>query len=412
MTALPFRQVRDRLNLSSDDDLLSLIARVPQWKDTGSFVDIYSPGMYGHEYRRDGVPLSLDGDSDRYISEEVGPLRLRMWVTREDYRSACHISAPVSPFAYRRVLWGDEETYDYGAEPDSPDTPPHRIRLFAGGAFRVWGVELTDDMVTFRLAPWRWQQPGVMPLYWQVTRPLPEALTDVMTICDSGFNILKRLLASSTSDAKQLHDANTTAVDQPPAKGNTTPVATDTAAQDTPYTITDFLTPGGKQASGVVAYRRVLAVLVGHVIRQPVKTIDDLPARLYEMRPGGEFQAVINAWLADLADLSDDERQHVREIAGVSADSWPDCTRGDETSEHLTRMIWLCLAKLRGVAAVYDTDVKERANKCCNAYGKYGPFCITHGERCHGKTRECVVTAAKKSIRNWISKLSFRTGES
>ncbi|HFO2953895.1 TPA: hypothetical protein ACHKTX_002543 [Escherichia coli] len=395
MTSLPFRQVRDRLNLSSDDDLLSLIARVPQWKDTGAFVDIYSPGMYGHEYRRDGVPLSLDGDSDRYISEEVGPLRLRMWVTREDYRSACHISAPVSPFAYRRVLWGDEETYDYGAEPDSPDTPPHRIRLFAGGAFRVWGVELTDDMVTFRLAPWRWQQPGVMPLYWQVTRPLPEALTDVMTICDSGFNILKRLLASSTSDAKQLHDANTTAVDQPPAKGNTTPVATDTAAQDTPYTITDFLTPGGKQASGVVAYRRVLAVLVGHVIRQPVKTIDDLPARLYEMRPGGEFQAVINAWLAD---LSDDERQHVREIAGVSADSWPDCTRGDETSEHLTRMIWLCLAKLHGVAAVYDTDVKERANKCRNTYGKYCPFCITHGEHRCSHTSGCVVIVDPKSI--------------
>ncbi|EFV3269316.1 TPA: hypothetical protein ACV8DA_002279 [Escherichia coli] len=408
MTALSFRQVRDRLNLSSDDDLLSLIARVPQWKDTGAIIDIHSPGMYGHEYRRDGVPLSLDGDSDRYISEEVGPLRLRMWVTREDYRSACHISDPVSPFAYRRVLWGDEETYDYGAEPDSPDTPPHRIRLFAGGAFRVWGVELTDDLVTFRLAPWRWQQPGVMPLYWQVTRPLPEALTDVMTIWDSGANILKGLLASSTSGAKQLHDADTSPVDTPPAKGNTTPAETDTAAQDIPYTITDFLTPGGKRASGAVASRRVLAVLVGHVIRQPVKTIDDLPARLYEMRPGGEFQAVINAWLAD---RSDDERQHVREIAGVSADSWPDCTRGDETSEHLTRMIWLCLAKLHGVAAVYDTDVKERANKCCNAYGKYGPFCITHGERCHCKTRECVVTAAKKSIRNWISKLSFRTGE-
>lgn len=72
MTALSFRQVRDRLNLSSDDDLLSLIARVPQWTDTGAFVDIHGPGMYGHEYHRDGVPLSLDGDSDRYISEESG----------------------------------------------------------------------------------------------------------------------------------------------------------------------------------------------------------------------------------------------------------------------------------------------------------------------------------------------------
>ncbi|HGU4751997.1 TPA: hypothetical protein ACF33P_RS15105 [Escherichia coli] len=368
MTALSFRQVRDRLNLSSDDDLLSLIARVPQWTDTGAIIDIYSPGMYGHEYRRDGVPLSLDGDSDRYISEEVGPLRLRMWVTREDYRSACHISVPVSPFAYRRVLWGDEETYDYGAEPDSPDTPPHRIRLFAGGMFRIWGAVLTDDLVTFRLAPWRWQQPGVMPLYWQVTRPLPEALTDAMTIRDSGVNILKELLASSTSDAKQLHDANTTAVDQPPAKANTTPAKTDTAAQNTPYTTDDF-DPGVLHAREDAVGRRALAVLVGHVIHQPVNAMDDLPVRLEMMRPGGGFQEVINEWLEK---RSDDERQRVEEIAGVSTDSWPDCTRGGETPEHLTRMIWLCLAKLHGVAAVYDTDVKERAKKTSNRYGKYG----------------------------------------
>lgn len=360
--------MRDRLNLSSDDDLLSLIARVPQWTDTGAIIDIYSPGMYGHEYRRDGVPLSLDGDSDRYISEEVGPLRLRMWVTREDYRSACHISVPVSPFAYRRVLWGDEETYDYGAEPDSPDTPPHRIRLFAGGMFRIWGAVLTDDLVTFRLAPWRWQQPGVMPLYWQVTRPLPEALTDAMTIRDSGVNILKELLASSTSDAKQLHDANTTAVDQPPAKANTTPAKTDTAAQNTPYTTDDF-DPGVLHAREDAVGRRALAVLVGHVIHQPVNAMDDLPVRLEMMRPGGWFQAVINEWLEK---RSDDERQRVEEIAGVSTDSWPDCTRGGETPEHLTRMIWLCLAKLHGVAAVYDTDVGERARKTSNRYGKYG----------------------------------------
>ncbi|EFL1717815.1 hypothetical protein AOQ75_001482 [Escherichia coli] len=386
MTALSFRQVRDRLNLSSDDDLLSLIARVPQWTDTGAIIDIYSPGMYGHEYRRDGVPLSLDGDSDRYISEGVGPLRLRMWVMREDYRSACHISAPVSPFAYRRVLWGDEETFDYGIAPDSPDTPPHRIRLFAGGAFRVWGVELTDDLVTFRLAPWRWQQPGVMPLYWQTSRPLPDALTDAMTICDSGFNILKELLASSTSDAKQLHDANTTAVDQPPAKANTTPAKTDTAAQNTPYTTDDF-DPGVLHAREDAVGRRALAVLVGHVIHQPVNAMDDLPVRLEMMRPGGWYQAVINEWLEK---RSDDERQRVEEIAGVSTDSWPDCTRGGETPEHLTRMIWLCLAKLHGVAAVYDTDVGERARKTSNRYGKYGGKHIGN---------DAEKTAARPSIR-------------
>lgn len=397
MTALSFRQVRDRLNLSSDDDLLSLMARVQQWTDSGTTVDIHGPGMYGHEYHRNGVPLSLDGDSDRYISEEVGPLRLRMWVMREDFRCARRASDPYSSGEYGSVGWYMEESFGYQVEPDSSDTPPHRIRLLAYGEFRIWGAVLTDGLITFRLAPCTWQRPGVMPLYWQATRPLPDALTDVMTIRDSGFNILKELLASSTSDAKQPHDADTL------------PAETDTAAQDIPYTITDFLTPGGKRASGAVASRRVLAVLVGHVIRQPVNAMDNLPARLEAMRPGGRFQSVIYEWLEK---LSDDERQRVEEIAGVSTDSWPNCTSGGETPEHLTRMIWLCLAKLRGVAAVYDTDVKARANKCCNAYGKYGPFCITHGERCHCNTCECVVTAAKKSIRNWISKLSFRTGES
>ncbi|EFG7715455.1 hypothetical protein ACX5MI_002586 [Escherichia coli] len=408
MTALSFRQVRDRLNLSSDDDLLSLIARVPQWTDTGAIIDIYSPGMYGHEYRRDGVPLSLDGDSDRYISEEVGPLRLRMWVTREDYRSARRASDPYSSGEYGRVGWYMDESFGYQVAPDSSDTPPHRIRLLAYGEFRIWGVVLTDDLITFRLAPCDWRQPGVMPLYWQVTRPLPDVLANSVRIWPTGFHILKELLTSSTSDAKQLHDADTSPVDTPPAKRNTTPAETDTAAQDTPYTVDDFA-PDKTRPRDAPAKRRALAVLVGHVIRQPVTAVDELPARLEKMRPGGEFQEVINAWLER---RSDDERQRVEEIAGVSTDSWPNCTSGGETPEHLTRMIWLCLAKLRGVAAVYDTDVKARANKCCNAYGKYGPFCITHGERCHCNTRECVVTAAKKSIRNWISKLSFRTGES
>ncbi|EFM3529375.1 hypothetical protein ACM5P9_003213 [Escherichia coli] len=395
MTALSFRQVRDRLNLSSDDDLLSLIARVPQWTDTGAIIDIYSPGMYGHEYRRDGVPLSLDGDSDRYISKEVGPLRLRMWVAREDFRCAHRAYAPYSSGEYGRVGWYMDESFGYQVEPDSPDTPPRRIRLLAYGEFRIWGVVLTDGLITFRLAPCDWRQPGVMPLYWQVPRPLPDVLAAAVRIWPAGFHILKELPASSTSDAQQLHDADTSPVDPPPAKRNTMPAETDTSAQDTPYTITDFLTPGGKRASGAVAYRRVLAMLVGHVIRQPVKTIDDLPARLYEMRPGGWFQSVVNEWLEK---RSDDERQRVEEIAGVSTDSWPDCTRCGETSEHLTRMIWLCLAKLHGVATVYDTDAGKRANKCRNTYGKYWPFCITHGKHRCSHTSGCVVIVDTKSI--------------
>ncbi|NEN49200.1 hypothetical protein G3V81_24830, partial [Escherichia coli] len=69
---------------------------------------------------------------------------------------------------------------------------------------------------------------------------------------------------------------------------------------------------------------------MGHVIRQPVNAMDDLPARLEAMRPGGRFQSVIYEWLEK---LSDDERQRVEETAGVSTDSWPNCTSGGETPE-------------------------------------------------------------------------------
>ncbi|HHZ0736124.1 TPA: hypothetical protein ACV8GW_003982 [Escherichia coli] len=384
MTALPFRQVRDRLNLSSDDDLLSLIARVPQWEDTGAFVDIYSPGMYGHEYRRDGVPLSLDGDSDRYISEEVGPLRLRMWVTREDYRSACHISAPVSPFAYRRVLWGDEETYDYGAEPDSPDTPPHRIRLFAGGAFRVWGVELTDDMVTFRLAPWRWQQPGVVPLYWQVTRPLPEALTDVMTICDSGFNILKRLLARSTSDAKQLHDADTSPVDPPPAKRNTMPAETD-----------DFFGARGRPAG-----RATLAVLVGLVIGVPQPHYAVPLRKVYdELKPGSIFRGVIDGWLRALPPEMQD---NAARITGIHAGDWTAYDNAPDSEDGIMGMVWLCLAYLEGLPEAHTTG-KKPAKNVRRAYA--------HIEKAYKELDTCRAAMSNTAVGDWFEKWTKRRSE-
>ncbi|TFX12184.1 hypothetical protein DEO12_17015 [Escherichia coli] len=357
MTALSFRQVLDRLNLSSDDDLLSLMARVPQWTDTGAIIDIYSPGMYGHEYRRDGVPLSLDGDSDCYISENVGPLRLRMWVTREDYRSACHISAPVSPFAYRRVLWGDEETFDYGTEPDSPDTPPHRIRLFAGGAFRVWGVELMDDLVTFRLAPWRWQRPGVMPLYWQTSRPLPDALTDAMTICDSGFSILKELLASSTSDAEQLHDVNTAPVGQPPAEKAT-------SAQHTRFTETDFF-----GAKGENAMRRTLAVMVGDVIGGTgITGPQQLPNVYAKLWRGGAFRDVMNSWVGE---LPPDMQDNVTRIAGIRAGDWSAYDKEPDSRENMMRMIWLCLAYLVGLPEAHDAEARTIARNVRRAGERY-----------------------------------------
>ncbi|END1171219.1 hypothetical protein ABLJ86_004118 [Escherichia coli] len=384
MTALSFRQVRDRLNLSSDDDLLSLMARVPQWTDTGAIIDIYSPGMYGHEYRRDGVPLSLDGDSDCYISENVGPLRLRMWVTREDYRSACHISAPVSPFAYRRVLWGDEETFDYGTEPDSPDTPPHRIRLFAGGAFRVWGVELTDNLVTFRLAPWRWQRPGVMPLYWQTSRPLPDALTDAMTICDSGFSILKELLASSTSDAKQLHNVNTSPVDTPPAKGNNMPAETD-----------DFFGARGKPAG-----RATLAALVGLVIGVPQPHYAVPLRKVYdELKPGGIFRGVIDGWLRALPPEMQD---NAARITGIHAGDWTAYDNAPDSEDGIMGMIWLCLAYLEDLPEAHTTGKKPAKNVRC-AYA--------HIEKAYKELDTCRAAVSSTAVGGWFEKWTKRRSE-
>ncbi|HGV7945715.1 TPA: hypothetical protein IBF47_RS07955 [Escherichia coli] len=384
MTALSFRQVRDRLNLSSDDDLLSLIARVPQWKDTGAIIDIHSPGMYGHEYRRDGVPLSLDGDSDCYISEEVGPLRLRMWVTREDYRSACHISDPVSPFAYRRVLWGDEETFDYGTEPDSPDTPPHRIRLFAGGAFRVWGVALMDDLVTFRLAPWRWQQPGVMPLYWQTSRPLPDALTDAMTICDSGFSILKELLASSTSDAKQLHNVNTSPVDTPPAKGNNMPAETD-----------DFFGARGKPAG-----RATLAELVGLVIGVQQPHYAGSLCEVYdELKPDGTFRGVIDGWLRD---LPPEMQNNAAGITGIRAGDWTAYDDTHDSEDGIMGMIWLCLAYLEGLPEAHTTGKKSAKNVRC-AYARI--------EKAYKKLDTCRAAVSSTAVGDWFKKWTKRRSE-
>ncbi|HFO2844404.1 TPA: hypothetical protein ACHJJ7_004637 [Escherichia coli] len=384
MTALSFRQVRDRLNLSSDDDLLSLIARVPQWNDTGAIIDIHSPGMYGHEYRRDGVPLSLDGDSDRYISEEVGPLRLRMWVTREDYRSACHISDPVSPFAYRRVLWGDEETYDYGAEPDSPDTPPHRIRLFAGGAFRVWGVELTDDLVTFRLAPWRWQQPGVMPLYWQVTRPLPDVLANSVHIWPTGFHILKELPASSTSGAKQLHDADTSPVDPPPAKRNTMPAETD-----------DFFGARGRPAG-----RATLAVLVGLVIGVPQPHYAVPLRKVYdELKPGGIFRGVIDGWLRALPPEMQD---NAARITGIHAGDWTAYDNAPDSEDGIMGMVWLCLAYLEGLPEAHTTG-KKPAKNVRRAYA--------HIEKAYKELDTCRAAVSNTAVGDWFEKWTKRRSE-
>ncbi|EHU3916852.1 hypothetical protein KY591_003044 [Escherichia coli] len=384
MTALSFRQVRDRLNLSSDDDLLSLIARVPQWKDGELWL---SPNRWCYP---PGEPLTLSLAGERYISDALQDDAM-CWVEREDFRYAGRDPATTRP--YTAAHWnynGDgnawfslvpSTTSDAGIKVNinqdataTPATtpmtpaPPPAVELTACGWYSLRSVTIEEDSATLCLAPPGSPGHPVLPLYLRLLYPLPDALAVVMSIRDDGFHILKELLASSTSDAKQPHDVIVAPVGQPPAEGNTTAAKTDTAAQDTQYTAAHFA-PNKPRTRGAAAKRRALAVLVGHVIHQPVNAMDDLPARLEAMRPGGRFQSVINEWLEK---LSDDERQCVEEIAGVSTDSWPDCTRRGETPEHLTRMIWLCLAKLHGVAAVYDTDVKERANKVRNCFGHYG----------------------------------------
>lgn len=393
MTALSFRQVRDRLNLSSDDDLLSLIARVPQWKDCELWL---SPNRWCYP---PGEPLTLSLAGERYISDAL-PDDARCWVKREDFRYAGRDPLTTTPYSKARWAWSEDGPTAFFLEPSSCAMPEHyhattsqvitsappTVWLTACGWFNICRVTIEEDSATFQLVPSGASADCELPLYLQLPFPMPEALTDVMTIRDDGLHILKELLASSTSDAKPLHDANTTAVVQPPAKANTTPAKTDTAAQNTPYTTDDF-DPGVLHAREDAVGRRALAVLVGHVIHQPVNAMDDLPVRLEKMRPGGEFQEVINAWLEK---RSDGERQRVEEIAGVSTDSWPDCTRGGETPEHLTRMIWLCLAKLHGVAAVYDADVGDRARKTSNRYGKYGGKHIGN---------DAEKTAARPSIR-------------
>lgn len=384
MTALSFRQVRDRLNLSSDDDLLSLIARVPQWADSGAIIDIHSPGMYGHEYRRDGVPLSLDGDSDRYISEEVGPLRLRMWVTREDFRCARRASDHYYAGEYGRVEWYMDESFGYQVAPDSSDTPPHRIRLLAYGEFRIWGVVLTDDLITFRLAPCDWRQPGVMPLYWQVTRPLPDVLANSVHIWPTGFHILKELPASSTSDAKQLHDADTSPVDPPPAKRNTMPAETD-----------DFFGARGRPAG-----RATLAVLVGLVIGVPQPHYAVPLRKVYdELKPGGIFRGVIDGWLRALPPEMQD---NAARITGIHAGDWTAYDNAPDSEDGIMGMVWLCLAYLEGLPEAHTTG-KKPAKNVRRAYA--------HIEKAYKELDTCRAAVSNAAVGDWFEKWTKRRSE-
>ncbi|EGE5148548.1 hypothetical protein BSQ30_002459 [Escherichia coli] len=387
MTALSFRQVRDRLNLSSDDDLLSLMARVSQWTDSGTTVVIYGPGMYGHEYHSDGVPLSLDGDSDRYISEEVGPLRLRMWVAREDFRCARRTSDTYSSgeyrSEYRSVGWYMDESFGYYVETDSPDTPPRRIRLLAYGEFRIWGVVLTDGLITFRLAPCTWQQPIAMPLYWQVPRPLPDVLANAMRILPAGFHILKELLTSSTSDAKSLHDANTTAAE------------TDTVRLDDMF----------GEGTGLPKMRCSLAMLVGYVIGQVAagtvrgEVVGQLPDIYNELNPGGTFRDVVDKWLRAIPPEMQD---NAASITGIHAGDWTAYDNAPDSEDGIMGMLWLCLAYLEGLPEAHEAGKKPARTKR-SAYRRI--------EDRHKKSGNFWAGASGTAVGNWFANWSKKQSE-
>ncbi|EIL1428046.1 hypothetical protein LLB57_002133 [Escherichia coli] len=356
MTSLSFRQVRSLLNLSSNDDLLSLIARVPHWPWHGDKFEIVVNRWTGPP----GEPLTLTLVDDRYISDDTLLDGARCWVNHADFKHARgHEHAPYGP-----VFWAYNEdgptefsvTPHRPEHPTIPDTrntqvisePPPAVLLEAAGVFCLCGVDLADDSVTFKLAPVRSGGISPIPLCLQFPSPPPEALEESVFIWAAG---VRRLLEISASDAKQLHGTDTS----PPAETDTT------------YTVEDF-GPIEEQPRGAPLKRRTLAVLVGRVINQSVVTMDDLPVRLEAMRPGGPFHTAINAWLEE---LSAEDRQRVDEIAGVSTASWPDCTKSGETNEHLVKMIWLCLAKICDVASVYDTDANKCANKVRSCFADY-----------------------------------------
>ncbi|EPD6629103.1 hypothetical protein ACSC85_004315, partial [Escherichia coli] len=206
MTALSFRQVRDRLNLSSDDDLLSLIARVPQWKDCELWL---SPNRWCYP---PGEPLTLSLAGERYISDAL-PDDARCWVKREDFRYAGRDPLTTTPYSKARWAWSEDGPTAFFLEPSSCAMPEHyhattsqvitsappTVWLTACGWFNICRVTIEEDSATFQLVPSGASADCELPLYLQLPFPMPEALTDVMTIRDDGLHILKELLASSTS---------------------------------------------------------------------------------------------------------------------------------------------------------------------------------------------------------------------
>ncbi|EEV3484664.1 hypothetical protein ACHLDN_002777 [Escherichia coli] len=397
MTALSFRQVRDRLNLSSDDDLLSLIARVPQWKDGELWL---SPNRWCYP---PGEPLTLSLAGERYISDAL-PDGVRCWVKREDFRYAGRDPLTTTPYSKACWAWSEDGPTALFLEPSSCAMPEHyhattsqvitsappTVWLTACGWFNICRV-IIEDSATLHLVPSGASADCELPLYLQLPFPMPEALTNSMTIRGSGFHILKELLTSSTSDAKQLHDANTTAADQPPAKRNTTPAE----ANATPAATDNFFGPRHKPAGRVA-----LAVLVGLVIGVPQPDYAVPLRKVYdELKPGGIFRGVIDGWLRALPPEMQD---NAARITGIHAGDWTAYDNAPDSEDGIMGMVWLCLAYLEGLPEAHTTG-KKPAKNVRRAYA--------HIEKAYKELDTCRAAVSNTAVGDWFEKWTKRRSE-
>ncbi|EHH4805373.1 hypothetical protein J7184_004967, partial [Escherichia coli] len=317
-----------------------------------------------------GGSLTLSLAGERYISDAL-PDDAICWVEREDFKYAGRYPATTRP--YTAAHWsynGDDNawfslvpstTSDAGIKVNTnrdatitPATtpmtpaPPPAVELTACGWYSLRSVTIEEDSATLCLAPPGSPGHPVLPLYLRLPCPLPDALAEEMVIRDDGVLLIEERLASSTSDAEQLHDVNTAPVGQPPAEKAT-------SAQHTRFTETDFF-----GAKGENAMRRTLAVMVGDIIGRTDITKLQLPSVYAELARGGAFRGKMNAWLGK---LPRDMQDNVTRIAGISAGDWSAYDEKPDSKENMVKMIWLCLANLVGLPEAHAERTEERTEE-------------------------------------------------
>ncbi|HBC3168303.1 TPA: hypothetical protein KC789_005512, partial [Escherichia coli O146] len=180
------------------------------------------------------------------------------------------------------------------------------------------------------------------------------------------------------------HDANTTAVDQPPAEVNTMPAQTD-----------DFFGTTRKPAG-----RAALAVLAGLVIGVPQPHYE-VPLRgVYDkLKPGGAFRGVIDEWLRAIPPEMQD---NAASITGIRAGDWTTYDNAPDSEGSILGMIWLCLAYLEGLPEAHTTGKKPARNVRC-AY--------EHIEKAYKKLDTCWAMPTGTAAGGWFETWAKRRSE-